>query len=153
MSTVDHASRREPSSARWMAWVGAVCALLLASVAGVCSMNARAVEQAEARWVPTAPEPRSRNALSADVLGQQQRLVGVHTSPAPGQLELPRPTSKPPLLHPRANARLGPALRPEALLAERTRRQLSCVVPTSHGRIADRPVVANCPAQGPPRTA
>ena len=136
-----------------MAWVGAACALLLAAVAGVCSMSARAVEHVDARWVSTAPEPRSRNALSADVLGQQQRLVGVHAPPAQGQLELPRPTSKPPPLHTRAEARLGPALRPEALLAERTRRLLSCVLPTSHGRVADRPVVANCPAQGPPRTA
>ncbi|AKJ00971.1 Hypothetical protein AA314_02597 [Archangium gephyra] len=79
--------------------------------------------------------------------------MGVHVSPAQGQLELPRPTRKPPPHHQRSETRPGPALQPEALLAERTRRQLSCVLPTSHGRVADRPILANCPAQGPPRTA
>jgi len=133
-----------------MAWVGAACALLLATVAGVCSMSARG---ADARWVSTAPERQGQGALSANPLGRQQRLVGVRASPAPGHLELPRPTSKPPPFHPRADARPGPGLRPEALLAEHTRRLLSCVLPTSHGRVADRPIVANCPAQGPPRTA
>jgi hypothetical protein len=137
-----------------MAWVGGACALLLATVAGVCSMSAHAVERAESRWVPAAPERQHPSGLSANPPGRQQRLAGVRASPTPGHLELPRPTSKPPPLHPRADARPGPALRPETLLAERTRRLLSCVLPTtSHGRVADRPIVANCPAQGPPRTA
>ncbi|MFY0525422.1 hypothetical protein ACN28I_20515 [Archangium gephyra] len=135
-----------------MAWIGAACALLLATVAGVCSMSAHAAGRADVRWVPSAPEGQHPSARSENLSGQQP-LAGVHASPVPGQLELPRPTSKPPPLHPRADARLGPALRPEPLLEERTRRLLSCVLPTSHGRIADRPIVANCPAQGPPRTA
>lgn len=153
MSTVDPTTRREGSSARWRALVGAACALLLAVVAGVCSMNTRAVEHADARWVPAAREARHERSLSAPLPGRQQRLVGVHAPPAQGVLELPRPGGKPPPFHPRSETRPGPALRPETLLAERTRRQLACVLPTSHGRIADRPRVANCPAQGPPRTA
>jgi hypothetical protein len=137
-----------------MALVGAACALLLAVVAGVCALNARGAEPTEARRVSSVREPaKQRRSLSAPLPGPKQNLLGVHVSPTQGQLELPRPGSKPPPLHQRSEIRPGPALRPEALLAERTRRQLSCVLPTSHGRIADRPVVANCPARGPPRTA
>jgi hypothetical protein len=128
-----------------MALAGAACALLLAVVAGVCSMSARAFEHADA--------PRRESSLSAQLPGRKQKLLGIHVSPAQGMLELPRPTSKPLPLHPRFDTRFSPAPRPESLLAERTRRQLSCVLPTSHGRVADRPVVANCPAQGPPWTA
>ncbi|HEX5750212.1 MAG TPA: hypothetical protein VFZ09_28535 [Archangium sp.] len=137
-----------------MALVGAACALLLAVVAGVCALDARGAGHTEARRVSTVREPKKHGrSLSAHLPGRHQNLLGVHVSPVQGQLELPRPTSKPPPLHPRADARPGPAIRPEALLAERTRRQLSCVLPTRHGRIADRPIVANCPARGPPRTA
>ena len=136
-----------------MALVGAACALLLAVVAGVCSMSARAVEHADARWVPAAREVQRERPLSGRLPGRLQGLVGVQASPVQGHLELPRPSSKPPPLHPRSDTRLGPAPRLETLLAQRTRRQLACVLPTSHGRVADRPGVANCPARGPPRTA
>lgn len=154
MSTIDPTPRRKRSSARGMALVGAACAFLLAVVAGVCAMNAGAsTGHVEARWGATTREPRHERSLSAHLPGPQQGLLGVHASPVQGHLELPRPTSKPPPFHSRSDTRPGPALQPEALRAERTRRQLSCVLPTSHGRVADRPVVANCPAQGPPRTA
>ncbi|KFA86760.1 hypothetical protein [Archangium violaceum] len=133
-----------------MALVGAACALLMAVVAGVC---ARAPAHAEVRWATTARGPKHQHSLSAHLPVRQQGLVGVQASPVQGQLELPRPANKPLPFQPRSDTRPGPAIRPEALLAERTRRRLSCVLPTSHGRIADRPVVANCPAQGPPRTA
>lgn len=136
-----------------MALAGAVCALLVSVVAGVCSTSARAPEHADARWISAIREPQGKGSLSANPPGPRQRLVGVHVSPPQGVLEFPRPGGKPPPLHPRSDTRLGPAPRPDALLAERTRRLLSCVLPTSHGRVADRPVVANCPAQGPPRTA
>ncbi|WP_143195507.1 hypothetical protein [Archangium sp. Cb G35] len=153
MRTVGPASWREHSSARWMALVGAACALLMAVVAGVCALSTQAPAHAEVRWVTTARGPKHPRSISAHLPVRQQGLVGVQASPVQGQLELPRPASKPLPFHPRSDTRPGPAIRPEALLAERTRRQLSCVLPTSHGRIADRPVVANCPAQGPPRTA
>ncbi|MCY1074973.1 hypothetical protein [Archangium lansingense] len=153
MRTADHAARRAPSSARWMALEGALCALLLAIGVGVCSMSARALGHTDTRRVTTVRERQRENSLSAHVFGPQ-RLVGVHAAPSQGHLELPRPGGKPPPLHQRSDTRLNPALRPEALLAERTRMRLSCVSPTSHhGRVADRPVIANCPAQGPPRTA
>ncbi|WNG39706.1 hypothetical protein F0U61_43055 [Archangium violaceum] len=125
--------------------------MLLAVWVGVCSLSVWSIQHAGARWVPVAPKPQSKSSVSAHLPGRQEKLVGVREPSAQGQWELPRHTSKPPL-HPRLDSRLGPALKPNSRLEARVRAHLSCVVPASHGRLADRPVVANCPAQGPPRT-
>ncbi|HSP77011.1 MAG TPA: hypothetical protein VLQ93_00680 [Myxococcaceae bacterium] len=131
---------------------GVLCALLLAILADVWVVGERAPERSDARWVSAVQEPQRRSSLSASLPGRQERLIGVHEPSAHGHLELPRPTSKPPPLHQRSEPRLGPPLGTEAQLTARTRMYLSCVLPSRHGRIADRPVVANCPAQGPPWT-
>ncbi len=82
---------RAPSSARWVALVGAACALLLAVVGGVYSVKARAVAHANARWVSTAREPHGKGSLSAQLPGRQRQLVGVQAPWAHGHLELQRP--------------------------------------------------------------
>ncbi|PTL81974.1 hypothetical protein DAT35_19350 [Vitiosangium sp. GDMCC 1.1324] len=138
-----------------MALVGAVCALGLTVLVGVCASvpGVRPIEHVDGRWVPITQEAQRKGSVSADLPGRQERLVGVHESSAQGRLELPRLTPKPIPPHKRVEPRHDLAQEPAVRLAVHARTRLSYVVTASHGRIADRPVVANCPAQGPPRTA
>ncbi len=153
MGTADRTYRREGRGARWTALVGAACAFTLAVLVGVYSPGARIIEHADARWTPLAQGPQRKDAVSAADPGRQERWIGVHDPSTQGQLERPHLTSKPPSHHNRFTPRHGLAPGPEVQVATRTRMLLSCVLPARHGRRADRPVLANCPAQGPPRAA
>lgn len=127
-----------------MALGGASCALLLAVLVGVCALHVGAFERA--RVQPS-------NTLRAQAHDAHERWVGVHEPFASGQWELPRPTGKPSPATPRFAPRSALASPLEASLIARSRPLGSRRAPEGQGRIADRPVVANCPAQGPPRTA
>jgi hypothetical protein len=136
-----------------MVLVGAACALTLTVLAGVCAASGGARADTGPRWTPVTQEAQRRSSVSADLPGRQERLVGVHDPSVHGRLELSRTSYEPPPHPKRADPRLELAMRLEARLATLTRTLLPCTWPVSQGRIADRPVVANCPAQGPPRTA
>jgi hypothetical protein len=133
--------------------VGTICALTLTVLVGVCASSVRPIEHADARWMPVATGARSKDSLSAERPGHLEKLVGVHEPSAPGRLELPHHTRKPLPPLERFAPRHGLAPGPEPRLAARPGLVLGGGMFRSHGRIADRPVVANCPAQGPPRTA
>ncbi|QRN95520.1 hypothetical protein JRI60_41735 [Archangium violaceum] len=133
--------------------MGATCALTLAVLVGVCSADAGARVSTEPRGPSVAQGSQRKSSVSADLPGSQERLVGVHDPSVHGRLELSRTPHKPTPHPKRADPRLELAVRQEARLATLTRTLLSCTWSVSQGRIADRPVVANCPAQGPPRTA
>ncbi len=127
-----------------MALGGVGCALLLAVLVGVCASQVGAFERARVR---------PGNTVSAEPLGSHERWVGVHELSVRGQLELPRPPGKPSPATPRFVSRHALALVPDVTRLARSHPRLSRRTPEGQGRIADRPVVANCPAQGPPRTA
>ena len=146
MTSAHRPSPRQDTRARWTALGGATCALLLAVLAGVCASGGEARTSVEAR-------PSPAHSVSASLPGAQEHLVGVHEPSAPGQLELPRPGDKPSPVHPRFVPRQGLAARPVAPLVVRPAPRPGRLSPAHQGRVADRPVVANCPAQGPPRTA
>lgn len=135
---------RGASSAGWMVLGGTSCALLLAVLVGVCASHVGAFEQ-----VRTRPS----NSVSASPLGPQERWVGVHDPSPPGQLELPRPSGKPSPPAPRFGLRQAPASPPDVLLIAHVHARLSRRTAEEQGQRADRPLVANCPARGPPRNA
>lgn len=135
-----------------MALEGTLCALLLAVLAGVCVWEAGppgAVEPRRATLTQGAPRPQS---VDAGLPGRQE-LVGVHEPALQGQLELPRPAGKPSPSAPRFTPRHALAPRPQARLPLCPEWPRWGPAPERHGRQADRPLLANCPAQGPPRTA
>lgn len=133
--------------------VGAFCALALTVLAGVCASSARPLERPGARWLPTASSASRRGSVSADLPGRQEQVLGVHEHSAQGRLEQPHLSRKPlpPLKRFAPRIGLAPGVAPRFVARPGTR--IEGAVSRSHGRIADRPVVANCPAQGPPRIA
>jgi hypothetical protein len=142
MGITDGPAWRDRQGAWWTVLVGVACALTLTVLAGVCATSDGARVDSGARWASVTREAQRKSTV-----------VGVHDPPVHGRLELSR-TSHEPTPHPkRSDPRLELAMRLEARLATLTRTLLPCTWPVSQGRIADRPVVANCPAQGPPRTA
>jgi hypothetical protein len=153
MGIADGPYRRDRPRTRWTVLVGATCALTLAVLAGVCSASDGTGVNTEARRVSVTRESQRKGSVSAALPGRQERLVGVHDPSVHGRLELSRTSHEPPPHPKRSDPRLALAIRLEARLATLTRTRLSCTWPVNQGRIADRPVVANCPAQGPPRTA
>lgn len=153
MRPADPAPRREPLSTRWVALAGALCALLLATLAGVCVSSGQALERTGTWRTSIEGESQRKDSLSASLPGRQERLVGTHEPSAPGHFEPPRPTSKPPPPHLRAEPYLGPPSETDARRITRTRMYLASVLPARHGHLADRPVIANCPTRGPPRRA
>jgi hypothetical protein len=133
--------------------VGAFCALALTVLVGVCASSARPLERADARWLSTPSAASRRGSVSADLPGRQEHLLGVHEHSAQGRLEQPHLARKPlpPLKRFEPRHGLAPGSAPRFVARPGTR--IADEVSRSHGRIADRPVVANCPAQGPPRIA
>jgi hypothetical protein len=130
---------------------GAACALLLAVLAGEPSSSVQ--RRGEVREVARAARAARSTSVSAARPPQQERLVGDREAPLHGALELPRPAAKPLPGYKRFDSRHGLMPRPEAGLAPLTRMRHPCVPARRHGRIADRPLIENCPAQGPPRLA
>jgi hypothetical protein len=126
-----------------MVLVGAACALALAILVGVRAESARAGERTTSLWAP-APS------TSPDRLEQ---LVGLHAPPLHGRLEGTRPTGKSPVHSKRLDPRDDSAERLDGRNVALTRTLLSCALPTCVGRGAARPLIVNCPSQGPPRTA
>jgi hypothetical protein len=136
-----------------MALVGAACALTLVLLVGVRVESARAGERSDAGWT-VAPLASQRNpSVSPDLLGHIDPLVGVHQPSGHGQLEGSRPTHKPPLHPKRFASRYDSVARLDTRPVALTRTLLSCALPSCPHRIADRPLIANCPTRGPPRTA
>lgn len=133
--------------------MGAFCALVLTVLAGVCASSARPLERLDARWLSTASATPRRSSVSADLSGRQEKLVGVHEHPAQGRLEQPQLSRQPLPPLKRFAPRDGLAPRPEPRLVARPGTRIADGASRSHGRLADRPAVANCPAQGPPRIA
>ncbi|OJH34312.1 hypothetical protein BON30_44175 [Cystobacter ferrugineus] len=130
---------------------GAACALLLAVLAGEPSSSVQ--QRSEVRQVARTARPERSASVSATRRHQHERLVGDREAPLHGALELPRPAAKPLPGYKRFDSRHGLAPRPEAGLAPLTRMLPPDVSARRHGRIADRPLIENCPAQGPPRLA
>jgi len=89
----------------------------------------------------------------APVAQGHEPLVGAHDPSPRGRLEVPRHPSEITPHHKRFSTRDDFAVKLDALTAARTGMMLSCALPPRHSRTADRPVIANCPARGPPRTA
>jgi hypothetical protein len=151
MKTSPRSHRREPAVARWLALGGAACALLLAALAG--RLSSSAWERSEARGAVMARGPARSTSVSATRPGHQERLHGNPEASGRGDLEPPRPATKLLPCDKRFDSRNGLAPRPEPGLAALARRRPSCMLAERHGRIADRPLIANCPARGPPRSA
>jgi hypothetical protein len=133
--------------------VGAFWALALTVLVGVCASSARPLERPDARWLSIASAAPRKGSVSADLPGRQEQLVGVHEYSAQGRLEQPHLSRKPLPPLKRFAPRLGLVPGPAPRFVARLGKLIADGVSRSHGRIADRPVVANCPAQGPPRTA
>lgn len=133
--------------------VGAFCALALTVLVGVCASSARPLERSGARWGTFGSALPRRGSVSADLPGRQDKLVGVHEHSAQGRLEQPQLSRKPLPPLKRFDSRQGLAPGPESRFVVRPGTRIEGEVFRSHGRIADRPGVANCPAQGPPRIA
>jgi hypothetical protein len=130
---------------------GAACALLLAVLAGEPSSSVQ--RRGEVHEVARSTRPAQSASVSATRRPQHERLVGDREAPLHGALELPRPAAKPLPGYKRFESRHGLAPRLEAGVTPLTRMHHPCEPERRHGRIADRPLIENCPAQGPPRLA
>jgi hypothetical protein len=154
MGTAESTYRREHLSARGMVLVGAACALALTVLVGVCSAGPGSGGRVGPGSLEGVREARHERSVSSPVQWRHEALVGAHdASPNPGRLENPRLPGKPTPHHQRFDPRNGPAVKPDVRTAALTRTLLSCALPPCQSRIADRPLIANCPARGPPRTA
>ncbi|WNG14822.1 hypothetical protein [Cystobacter fuscus] len=143
--------RREQGLARWMVLGGAACALLLAVLIGGPSSSVP--RRSEVHEVARTARPARSASVSATRRPQPERLVGDREAPLHGALELPRPAAKPLPGYKRFDSRHGLAPRLEAGVPPLTRMHRPREPARRHGRIADRPLIENCPAQGPPRLA
>lgn len=145
MSFTNDMAWHAPRRARWMDLVSAACALTLALVLAVYSAAVRPLE--------STPEPNRKASVSAGTAANHERLFGVHDPSPHERLEVPRSGGKLPQPK-RFTPRVELAARWATLpAATHTRWVRSYALPPAPGRIANRPIIANCPAQGPPRTA
>lgn len=133
-----------------MALMSALCALTLAVLVGACSALTAPEERADARWVPAHPEWRAPRTISSAPSEGRERLASLHEPLTPARLKPSRPTGK------RAPHPVGSASRHDLAVQPWVRTVpcpgmlLSGGLPPCQGHPADRPVTANCPAQGPP---
>jgi hypothetical protein len=125
------------------------CALTLTVLVGACSAASGWGEHVSHR---PAPEAWSQHGVSSVRPSRHERLLGEHHPSPQGRLELPMLPGKLTPHPTRFDTRQSAAVKPEALTAALTRRLLSCALPPCQSRLADRPLIANCPARGPPRT-
>ncbi|WP_257453010.1 hypothetical protein [Archangium lipolyticum] len=145
-------ARRDLQSARWTVLMGAACAFLLAVLAGVCPGGEDAGTDTGVRWTSVTRQPAPMGSVSAARPGSPEQRAAIQDPSFHGRLELSRPAHKP-TPHPKRADRHDLAARLEAWLPVQARTHLWRTKPVYQDRLADRPVVANCPAQGPPRTA
>jgi hypothetical protein len=136
-----------------MVLVGAACALALAVLVGVRAESARTGERTTTWRAPATSATPWRPLASSDRLGRLERHVGVHQPSSHGHWEGTRPTGKSPLPSKRLDSRDTTVARLDGRSLAHPRTLLWYASRPYAGRLADRPLIANCPAQGPPRTA
>lgn len=150
---------------RWIVIAGLACALALAALVGSTSSDASQAPPASVSSVGGANAARPPPALEARRAHGKQWVASQHAGLHATRVASVDPTTHGHLDAPRLTGKRFPATKrvdtPRATLAARldaavavlSRRIHACALHPRHTSLADRPLTANCPAQGPPAGA